>query len=151
MEIHRSRKASMFDCGGTPIVSGHNLRSLRSNGCKKCKGRLRPYEWLYNKLVRGARGRKISCKLTFWDFLNFTTIKHCHYCRVPIEWVPFSQYGFSGAQSYNLDRKNNRLGYTYRNCVVCCTRCNMAKSSRFSYQEWLAVGRTIHRFVKKKR
>lgn len=29
-----------------------------------------------------------------------------------------------------------RKGYTKKNCVLCCKRCNGGKSNLFNYQEW---------------
>ena len=45
--------------------------------------------------------------------------------------------------AYNLDRKDSIKGYTKENCVVCCKRCNRAKSNLFSYEEWLEIGKFI--------
>src|SRR5208282_5259423 len=134
------------DCGGDPIVSAHNLRSRRSNGCERCKGRLRPYEWLFRKLIRSAAKRRVSCSLTYQQFVTLIQVSHCHYCNIPIAWEPFSRWGKRGSQSYSLDRKNNRRGYTRHNCVVCCVRCNLSKGDRFTYREWVEIGRVIRQW-----
>lgn len=63
----------------------------------------------------------------------FTKIKVCHYCWDEIVWKEHD------ARRYNLDRKDNRQGYSAENCVVCCSRCNMGKSNMFSYDEWYGM------------
>lgn len=35
--------------------------------------------------------------------------------------------------------KDNSLGYSVSNCVVCCHRCNDAKSNGYSYEQWFGM------------
>ena len=35
---------------------------------------------------------------------------------------------------YNLDRKDNSIGYSKNNCVVCCSTCNYIKGDKFTYE-----------------
>ena len=42
-----------------------------------------------------------------------------------------------------IDRKDNEIGYTLKNCVPCCIICNRAKNS-LSFDEFLAwIGRLV--------
>jgi hypothetical protein len=61
-------------------------------------------------------------------------VLRCHYCWADIQWVSHNQHG--GSLRYNLDRADNKYGYTLKNCVVCCPRCNQGKSNSFTYDEW---------------
>ncbi len=58
----------------------------------------------------------------------------CHYCDEQLTWA-VSALGRNGYQ-YNLDRKDNREGYSVLNCVTCCWFCNEVKGARFSYEEF---------------
>lgn len=131
------------DCGKKVTVTGNALieGNTQSCGCYKRdltseRHRRRPHEATYNALM--ARGHR-PCRLTYEDFLEFTKVGNCHYCDDVIPWQP--RY----SSAYFLDRKDNDIEYTVENCVVCCKRCNWTKSNRFSYKEWIEMGKTIKR------
>lgn len=118
----------LCDCGNytTPFATSLKEGTSKSCGCLKselqrkvCRRGLRPYETSYNRLIRHAN-HKVS--LTYEDFLEFVKIKNCHYCNAPIEWIEYN-----GTVGYNLDRKNNNVGYKKENCLVCCKVCNCMK------------------------
>ncbi len=137
-------------CGKTTEVSAHNLITggVISCGCALhgCNRR-KPYEWLHNRLISVAKLRGLSCTITYAEFVKFCAIKTCHYCDAKIPWSEYNRgVGYSGA--YSLDRKDSETGYTFENCVVCCTRCNRSKSNSFSYEEWVKIGRLIKSFTK---
>lgn len=47
---------------------------------------------------------------------------------------------------YNgLDRKDNEQGYTIKNIVPCCAKCNGIKSNLLTYEEMLVAMRAIKR------
>jgi len=107
------------------------LRNLgRPNANKK-----RPYGILYNKLVREARGHPVE--LTYEQYLGFVE-KNCHYCDAKLSWVKHNNHKQSSFAHY-VDRKDNSLGYTKDNCVVCCPRCNWGKGDSFTYEEWVVM------------
>jgi 5-methylcytosine-specific restriction endonuclease McrA len=138
------------DCGNYSVIDKYRLthNRVKSCGCYKREitsltHALRPYEATYNLFRSIAQQENHSCELTYEDYLKFTRISKCHYCSSAIPWHP----KISGKKSaYYLDRKDNNLGYTLDNCVVCCSRCNWAKGSKFPYQEWIAVGKAIQKF-----
>lgn len=41
------------------------------------------------------------------------------------------------------DRKNASFGYDLENCVVACAVCEIAKSAKFSYDEFKRMGAAI--------
>lgn len=131
------------DCGTFREVSTANLTSgqVRSCGCiyPPCRKK-RPFESLFNELLRGARHRKIAVTLTYEEYVGFTVTSMCHYCSHPILWIPFNGAG------YQLDRKDNSRGYDKDNCVVCCWTCNVSKADRYTYEEWVAMTKALQEF-----
>jgi hypothetical protein len=128
-------------CGVERVVSGGNLRAGGSLGCGCTKRglRLRPYEALYNSIEPASKGRPVA--LSFEEFLTFIIIGQCHYCGAEVRW---SEHHITrNGSAYNLDRKDNSIGYTKENCVVCCPRCNRSKSDHFTYAEWVQIGALI--------
>lgn len=107
--------------------------------------RKRPFEWLFTSVLSNARFRNLECTLCYEDFLVLVQQKVCHYCGIELIWPPHWSKG-KISLSTNLDRKDNALGYTKDNCVVCCPRCNFGKGDRFTYEEWTAVGRALLEF-----
>ncbi len=74
--------------------------------------------------------------------------KWCHYCGIPEDefyqiWGGPFYGGFKRGHRLEIDRKANSLGYEIENCVLACSVCNMAKSDRFSYDEFRKVGEVI--------
>jgi len=69
----------------------------------------------------------------------------CHYCGIkekdflPI-WGKFYKYR---GRRLELERKDNEMGYSEKNCVLACAICNNAKSDKFTYEEFKKVGKTI--------
>jgi hypothetical protein len=120
-------------CGKTSPVTSSALRHGESKQCAVCarKGRRkRPYERLYNRLTTRA---SLEVSLTYEEFLEFVTVTTCHYCDLHIHWIE------QGTGAYNLDRKDNSLGYSKDNCVVCCKECNYIKGAKFSYEHMLKL------------
>ena len=134
IENHYAMWRCECDCGRIIRRRGCNLNAGHHKSCGCSNGRLRPYESLYNNLiyVAGRRGHSIS--LTYEDFVNFTHIKECHYCEKPILWKIWCG---QKTLRHNLDRKDNSIGYSLDNCVVCCHSCNVTKGDRFTYEEFM--------------
>jgi len=76
--------------------------------------------------------------------------KQCHYCGIPEDefyqlWGGPFYGGFKRGRRLEIDRKVNSLGYDIKNCVLACPICNMAKSDKFTYDEFKQVGKVIGR------
>lgn len=97
---------------------------------------LRPYEWLYNQLMR--KDRKFVNSLTYEEFVEFTKTPICHYCGDEVKWCEYTVKG-KGRGAYNLDRKDSSIGYTKENCVVACWICNRMKNemSKEQFIQWI--------------
>jgi hypothetical protein len=114
------------------FVGGHQNRG-------RCNGKaIRPYESLYKNMLNQARKRSLSAPLTYEDFLSFVGTAHCHYCESLVDWAMYNP-NTGERNRYNLDRKDNDVGYEKENLVVCCKRCNYGKGDRFSYEEWVVM------------
>jgi len=94
--------------------------------CKKHSGMLRPFEASFGAIKKSAKERNLSFNLTYNQYIKFTKIKNCYYCNNLIQWNPYNEHG-KNSPAYYLDRKQNKVGYSKNNCVVCCTTCNWAK------------------------
>jgi hypothetical protein len=139
--IKENRKwLTVCACGKEQVVKGTKLLNGISKGCRSCNNgwKKRPFESLYNVLCLMAKDR-CDVLLSYEDYLTFTKTSICHYCGVNITWLP---HGYN-AHGHHLDRKENSLGYSKSNCVVCCSRCNRAKSDHFTYEEWIQIGEVI--------
>jgi hypothetical protein len=144
------------ECGNARVVESLNLRHNKSLSCgclRRELFQLRQFESLFNRAKRDAQRRGLSFTLTFKQFENLTLITECHYCGDPITWMKQGtkdrKWKYLGAT--NLDRKDNTKGYTKQNVVVCCTRCNRAKSNTFSYDEFVVIGQAIKLYNKGRR
>ena len=112
--------------------------------------RKRPYESLYNTLLRNAAARNIECDITYEEFLEFTTILTCTYCETHINWEEYGKMAQRGAKrnvATNLDRKDSSIGYKKPNCCVCCPMCNSIKNKFFAYDEMLKIGKFVRNIV----
>lgn len=110
----------------------------RYSSCKECKNswkrvsynvrdgvNVKSLKARFNLGQRRAKERNHE-----WN-LDFTTYKqmienNCFYCKQSV----LLETG------YNIDRKDNLIGYTIENSVCCCADCNVGKSDRFSSDEW---------------
>lgn len=108
------------------------------NWSKKCK----PFESLYHRVKRAAESRNLFFQLTLEEFVSFTSIKSCEYCGDLVTWIPRKSFR-GGSHPSNLDRKDNKLGYSKENCVVCCGECNRIKGSKYSYEQMKAIGKCL--------
>jgi hypothetical protein len=133
-------------------VKACSLRNSTSTSCgclrrenMSKRVRKRPYEHLYNLLVRMSKRNEKGCTLTFEQFLKFTEQKQCHYCHTLLDWAPHSNHKESNSIHYNVDRKDSSLGYSKDNCVACCGDCNFTKSDKFTQEEFMLLVPVLRR------
>jgi len=73
--------------------------------------------------------------------------KTCHYCGIKeSDFRPIWGEFYGGKKRggiLEVDRKDNTKGYEIDNCVLACAVCNMAKSDKFTYEEFRRVGDVI--------
>lgn len=87
----------------------------------KYAAKKRGYKWtLTNKQVRSIMSQP------------------CHYCGAKPSNIDKPRLA-DGAFIYSgLDRVNNKLGYSQKNCVPCCKHCNRAKETMTlkEFRDW---------------
>ena len=120
-------------------------KNLLTYQCRQCCTGLawrktrKPFESVFNTLTSSSKRRDIFCELTYEQFLKFTAIGCCEYCGRSIQWK--ERGGVK--DGHHLDRKDNLQGYFRENCVVCCGECNRIKSSIYTYEEMLLIGKVL--------
>lgn len=72
----------------------------------------------YNKAKARARRIKRAFTISFKDYAALILRDECSYCGSELEKTGSS-----------LDRLNNARGYTKKNSVACCRKCNVMKSN----------------------
>ncbi len=142
--FYGKQKIYIFKCinCSSEIRSQHNYLSQHSGKCRSCCQRKDPFVAPYNELVHRCRKANRDISLTYEEFVGFTKICECHYCGSGIVWHPHTKNkgkDILGSRSYKLDRKDNELGYSKDNCVVCCWECNQLKGNRFTYEEFIQI------------
>jgi hypothetical protein len=138
-------------------ISGQGLRTGHTTGCGTVEtgcnvSVLRPYEAVYRYFLRMEKRDGHARSLSYEDFINFTKTGECHYCTAPIKWLKYStsKGKRKQAKAYNLDRKDDSIGYTTKNVVVCCKRCNWGKGQGFTYDEWWMMTACFRKAVDQK-
>jgi hypothetical protein len=155
----QKRTLYLFPCSGCgkEMWVSKSAMPKRTGECRSCLGRKspnmrerkRPYEWIYNHLVRIA-GSKHGVVLTFEEFVEFTKTNACHYCGSLVTWSPHNTSG-GGSKGWHLDRKDNDHGYSKENCVVACPMCNRIKNNHLSYEEMLRLSPVLREIVVERR
>jgi hypothetical protein len=144
------------DCGTVKDIPVNHFKTghTKSCGCynrelakqKGLNSALPKGEAALNHLIKnykaGAHRRGYSWELTKEQFLSLTR-GNCHYCGAApknITHYDAKCKARGGGYSYNgVDRVDNSLGYTIKNCVPCCYACNVAKMCRNAdeFKKWI--------------
>lgn len=139
-EGHKARKFYIFECANSTCTEEIRVRNddLKRHSCfcrSHCQMK-RPFESIYNGILQDIRWRPVPVELTYEEYLEFTKVPDCHYCSAKIDWQPYGTVdGEYISRAYYLDRKDNAIGYTRDNCVVCCTWCNIFRRNLLTYEE----------------
>ena|ERR1051326_2285072 len=143
------------DCGNEKDVPSKYLRDGQSRSCgcymkQTTSDRSSKMDSGKNMLMRLYKGhakrRNIPYRLSDKDFTRLTQ-SNCYYCGVlPSRLI--KKRSKLGIYTYNgIDRKNNNLGYTIKNCVSCCYNCNFLKSD-WEFNEFLSIIKSIAQHLK---
>lgn len=88
----------------------------------------------YNRIKCNAKRKGISFNISGSDFVEWFNRQklECYYCRQTLE----KGNGSAKMNSLNLDRLDNKRGYSLDNIVLSCRRCNSMKG------DWLTAEQT---------
>lgn len=126
-------------CCDNEIKVQYGGLKTHSGKCRRCTQLGVPYAHIYNEL-KNHKNTKVDVSLSFDEFLQIIATSQCHYCDTKVVFNPYSKLMGKGlSRAYQLDRKDNKIGYTFDNCVVCCWECNRLKSDRFTYDEFIQL------------
>lgn len=133
---------SCIDCGKK--ITRHS----KSNKCRSCvqkgkkhapRGKPILQKIFCRMKYSNNRKKKLNFDLTYDEFLFLTQISCCSYCGRTINWEECGQ----SADKYNLDRKDNKKGYSLDNLAICCTDCNIMKRNHYSFDEFQLIRRLL--------
>lgn len=129
------------ECGRFATVAGANLRGglTKSCGCLRADA-VNQSRALYHELADGestinakwkaytkrAEEKQLRFELTREEFVALLK-GNCFYCDEPPKAVSGRK---TTLQINGIDRVDNNDGYTVRNSVSCCKRCNFAKADQ---------------------
>lgn len=124
-------------CENCETILKIKVFKIHSGKCSSCSHKGKPFYAIYTKLKNDKR---FPVEFSYEEFLEFTEIKKCHYCLDTILWSEYMrENGIFKTCAYFLDRKDSFQSYTVKNCVVCCYKCNKAKSNVYTYDEWYGM------------
>lgn len=144
---------SCEDCGAEIRRRLDRLKKLSTPGCclvcgnkRNWSQKLKPFESLFRLMRARAKNRR-PFNLTFEEFLRFTKTSSCTYCDAAVVWRPRQTY-LGESRAYNLDCKVPALGYSKKNCVVCCWECNRIKGTKYTFNQMKVLGKALKRLRK---
>lgn len=133
----------IFKCKGcdNKIKAQASQIKTHSGKCRRCTQLGKPYAFIYNELLKSTRSDKYAVTLTYKELVYIIkNDSNCHYCDTKLTFHKHSKvYGANNSRAYQLDRKNNMIGYTKDNVVPCCWTCNRLKSDAFTYDEFMKL------------
>ncbi len=116
---------------------------------------LKEYKKIYQKTPKSifaqikcrSKRKNTNIHITEIVFINWynNQEKKCYYCNRTLEEIKQNSIETERNKKCRLtiDRKDNNEGYSLDNIVLACNRCNMTKSSYFTEQEMLEIGKII--------
>ena len=160
-KYERTKYLCLCDCGNEVVIEGSKIRNghTKSCGCLRKEvdygkgSRLPSGEASRNGLIHNYKSNSkvkgINFELTIEEMvLMFES--DCYYCgREP--HIATQKRGCNGAYIYNgIDRLDNdpKIGYTNKNTVPCCTKCNYMKNklNHNEFIEW--IDEVYHNLIK---
>lgn len=141
------------DCGNLKKIRNCSIRGrIKSCGCQVYEHLKEVHKknikqdiaktYVIAGYKRSANDKNIEFSLSDEQFYTLTQ-QNCHYCGIKASRIKNkngSQYFKGSVFIYNgVDRLNNQEGYSVKNCVACCTMCNIAKAThtKEKFLEWI--------------
>lgn len=132
------------ECGSEVPVKTTNLLIGKTKSCG-CIKRLPDGEANLNLIIKKYKESAVKRGLDFTlskDELKKIITQNCYYCdEKPTNIIKYKKM-CGTFPSNGIDRIDNRIGYTKRNSVPCCFKCNRMKSD-MSCKEFLLLVKKI--------
>jgi len=137
-------KVYTFECSecGSDIKAQSSHLKTHSGKCMRCTQKGKPYHHILNELIHTCKKKnKVEVSLNYDEFINIIEDSKCHYCDKPLIFNKHTRDENSNhvSRAYQLDRKDNNLGYHLDNVVTCCWNCNRIKSDIYSYEDFMKL------------
>lgn len=135
-----------FKCVNCPkeILVQKGAFKRHSGKCKSCAIKGEEYKFIYTELKKTKNHKHKEFTLTFEEFKIIISNNFCHYCGRELIFHKHSRdWGKNLTRAYQLDRKDNSIGYTFENSIPCCWTCNRLKSDIFTYNEFILLSPTL--------
>lgn len=146
---YKTYKFKCLDCSNI-ISAQHSHLKTHSGKCRRCSQLGEPYAHIYNEL-KNHKNKKCSIDITFEEFIELISTEECHYCNTNLIFNKHSKiYNKNLSRAYQLDRKDNKLGYSKDNLVPCCWECNRLKSDIYSYEEFILIAESLKKVQKQR-
>lgn len=124
-QIKAIRKDSVDS--NTVISCGCYHKKVCGNNSKKLAIGEACFNGYFYTYKKDAQKRGLSFLLSKDQFREIVTL-NCFYCGDSPKEISKRNKRYNGSLACNgVDRKNNLIGYTLKNCVSCCSFCNYAK------------------------
>lgn len=137
-------KVYTFECSecGVDIKAQSGHLKTHSGKCRRCTQKGRPYEHILNELKHTCQNKSHQeINLEYEDFVSIIKNSSCHYCSKELTFNPYTRNENQEyvSRAYQLDRKDNNLGYLKDNIVPCCWNCNRMKSDIYTYEDFIKL------------
>lgn len=141
------RSTNVLNCGGLKscgcLMKDHYvaLSEITRQRNRKAPG-FGALTELLNSYKFGAKTRNLDFNLTREEFKSLTD-QCCYYCgSKPKPRIRKRRGKVIEHETFNcngVDRKDSNLGYFLKNCLPCCTTCNIAKNDLTfeEFEAWL--------------
>lgn len=150
-----SYKIYTFECSECKSDIKAQLGQMKrhSGKCVSCARKGRPYEHIINELKHSCnKTKRLEVTINYEEFVEIIKDSKCHYCDKELVFNKHTRdsSGDYVSRAYQLDRKDNNLGYTKENVVPCCWNCNRMKSDIYTYEEFKLLSPILKEIHKNK-
>jgi hypothetical protein len=102
---------------------------------------------IYSMLKSKAKNRQIKFNISESQFVEWykKQDKICYYCKRKFRDIKKNSIKFDKRYTrLTIERKDNIKGYSIKNIVLACFRCNFTKNNYFTVKEMLKIGKIIN-------
>lgn len=121
---HKKQRYQCKKCDDGTIFCKHNRKEKSCKTCSDDPIRLTIQLWLHNlkhgDIRKNRYDKKNFVTEPFLELLveEFIT---CYHCACDMQYVEYDE------TLATVERLNNSIGHTMKNCVICCLGCNLKK------------------------